>query len=148
LNVYKNRLILMYLIDTNVISEMRKGKKANLGVQTFFEDVISNNIPTYLSVITIGELRRGIEKLRYRKDIKQADMLEEWLNKVLIDYNQHILVFDEEAAQVWGHLRVPHYEHLLDKQIAAIALIHDLIVVTRNTDDFSSTGVKLLNPFV
>ena len=76
----------MYLIDTNVISEMRKGKKANLGVQTFFEDVISNNIPTYLSVITIGELRRGIEKLRYRKDIKQADMLEEWLNKVLIDY--------------------------------------------------------------
>ncbi len=137
----------MYLIDTNVISEMRKGKKANVGVQDFFKDVISNNIATYLSVITIGELRRGIEKIRYRRDIKQASMLETWLNKVLTDYKNHILSFDEEAAQVWGHLRVPHHEHLLDKQIAAIALIHNLTVVTRNIDDFSSSGVQLLNPF-
>lgn len=137
----------MYLIDTNVISEMRKGKKADVGVQAFFDNVISNNIAIYLSVITIGELRRGIEKLRYRNDTKQACMLEAWLSKVLADYNDYILIFDEEAAQVWGHLRVPHHEHLLDKQIAAIALIHDLTIVTRNIDDFSSSGVKLLNPF-
>jgi len=66
----------------------------------------------------------------------------------LVNYKDHLLVFDEEAAQVWGHLRVPHHEHLLDKQIAAIALVYDLTVVTRNTDDFSSSGVKLLNPFM
>ena len=137
----------MYLIDTNVISEMRKGRKANIGVQAFFEKAISDNITTYLSVITVGELRRGIERLRYRNDVKQADMLEAWLGKLLSSYSDHILNFDVEAAQVWGHLRVPHHEHILDKQIAAIALTNELTVVTRNTDDFASSTVKLLNPF-
>jgi len=140
-------VILMYLLDTNVISEMRKGKGADTGVRLFFDDVISNNIATYLSVITIGEIRRGIEKIRYRKDIKQAEMLEIWLGKVLTQYNDHILTFDTQAAQVWGYLRVPHHEHLLDKQIAAIALVHDLTVVTHNINDFSSSGAKLLDPF-
>ena len=140
-------MILMYLLDTNVISEMRKGKGADTGVRLFFDDVISNNIATYLSVITIGEIRRGIEKIRYRKDIKQAEMLEIWLAKVLTQYNDHILTFDTQAAQVWGYLRVPHHEHLLDKQIAAIALVHDLTVVTHNINDFSSSGAKLLDPF-
>jgi predicted nucleic acid-binding protein len=140
-------MVLMYLLDTNVISEIRKGKGADTGVQIFFGDVISNNINTYLTVITIGEIRRGIENIRYRKDIKQAEMLEFWLGKVLTEYSDHILTFDMEAAQVWGYLRVPHHEHLLDKQIAAIALVHDLTVVTRNINDFSSTGVKLFDPF-
>lgn len=137
----------MYLIDTNIISEMRKGKKADVGVQAFFEDVITNNITTYLSVITVGELRRGIEKIRYRNDAKQADMLEAWLSEILSTYDNSILNFDKEAAQVWGHLRVPHHEHILDKQIAAIALTNDLTVVTRNLKNFESSGVKLLNPF-
>ena len=137
----------MYLIDTNIISEMRKGKKADVGVQAFFENVVSNNIAIYLSVITVGELRRGIEKIRYRNDTKQADMLETWLVNILSTYNNNILNFDKEAAEVWGHLRVPHHEHILDKQIAAIALTNELTVVTRNTDDFASSGVKLLNPF-
>ena len=137
----------MYLIDTNVISEMRKGKKADAGVQAFFKELITNKIDSFLSVITVGELRRGIEKLRYRNDIKQAERLEVWLNEILLDYSDHILSFDEEAAQVWGYLRVPHHEHIIDKQIAAIALTNELIVVTRNTTDFSSSKVKLLNPF-
>jgi len=137
----------MYLIDTNIISEMRKGRKADVGVQAFFEDVVSNNKTIYLSVITVGELRRGIEKIRYRNDKKQADMLEVWLGKILSIYSNNILNFDKEAAQVWGHLRVPHHEHILDKQIAAIALTNDLTVVTRNLKDFESSGVKLLNPF-
>jgi len=137
----------MYLIDTNIISEMRKGKKADVGVQAFFEDVVSNNKTIYLSVITVGELRRGIEKIRYRNDKKQADMLEVWLGKILSIYSNNILNFDKEAAQVWGHLRVPHHEHILDKQIAAIALTNDLTVVTRNLKDFESSSVKLLNPF-
>jgi len=137
----------MYLIDTNIISEIRKGRKADVGVQAFFEDVVSNNKTIYLSVITVGELRRGIEKIRYRNDTKQADRLEVWLGEILSIYNNNILNFDKEAAQVWGHLRVPHHEHLLDKQIAAIALTNDLTVVTRNLNDFESSGVKLLNPF-
>ena len=137
----------MYLIDTNIISEMRKGKKADEGVQAFFEDVVSKNKAIYLSVITVGELRRGIEKIRYRNDAKQADMLEVWLDKILSIYNNNILNFDKESAQVWGYLRVPHHEHILDKQIAAIALTNDLTVVTRNLNDFESCGVKLLNPF-
>jgi len=137
----------MYLIDTNIISEMRKGKKADAGVQAFFENVVSNNITTYLSVITVGELRRGIEKIRYRNDAKQADMLDAWLGKILSSYSSNILNFDKEAAQVWGYLRVPHHEHILDKQIAAIALTNNLTVVTRNLNDFESSGVKLLNPF-
>ncbi len=137
----------MYLIDTNVISEIRKGKKANRGVQAFFHQVINDNLATYLSVITIGELRRGIENIRYRKDESQAKLLERWLTQLLAEYQNHILAFDSEAAQVWGYLRVPHDENALDKQIAAIALVNDLIVVTRNQLDFSSTRVKQLNPF-
>lgn len=137
----------MFLIDTNVISEMRKGKKADAGVQDFFKEIIANNVASYLSVITVGELRRGIENLRYRNDTKQADTLEVWLNKILSNYNNHILDFDKESAQVWGHLRVPYHEHIIDKQIAAIALTNKLTVVTRNTNDFESSGVNLLNPF-
>lgn len=137
----------MYLIDTNIISEMRKGKKADAGVRAFFEDVVFNTIPIYLSVITVGELRKGIEKIRYRNDVKQADMLEAWLGNILSSYGSHILNFDKESAQVWGYLRAPHHEHILDKQIAAIALTNELTVVTRNLNDFKSSGVKLLNPF-
>ncbi len=66
---------------------------------------------------------------------------------VLDQYRKHILGLDVEAAQVWGKLRVPHAEHEIDKQIAAIALVNDLAVVTRNTADFAGTGVRLLNPF-
>jgi len=137
----------MYLLDTNIISEIRKGQKADLGVQKFFKQVQNENIPVYLSSITVGELRRGIEKLRYRNDVDQAKQLEKWLDNVLHEYQDNILSFDTEAAQIWGYLRVPHHEHLVDKQIAAMALVNNLTVVTRNTNDFDSTGVNLLNPF-
>ena len=69
------------------------------------------------------------------------------MGSVLRDYASQILGFDADAAQVWGRLRVPHPEHELDKQIAAIALVHDLTVVTRNVLHFRSSGVKLLDPF-
>ena len=137
----------MYLIDTNVISEIRKGKKADIGVQEFFKKIIANDSLTYISVVTVGELRRGIDQLRHRNDNNQAAMLEVWLSELLKEYKNNILVFDAEAAQAWGYLRVPHYEHALDKQIAATALVNNLIVVTRNVEDFTSSGVELLNPF-
>ncbi len=136
----------MYLVDTNVISEARKGKKANPGVKQFFQTTDAADL--YLSAQTIGEIRRGLEKIRHRGDLPQAGKLEKWLDLLVIGYSDRILSFDEECAQIWGRLMSPHHEHPIDKQIAAIALIHDLTVVTRNTEDFRGTGAKLKNPFV
>ena len=138
----------MYLIDTNVVSETRKEKKANPGVIGFFKRIAASGEPVYLSVVSIGELRRGVEIIRYRGDAGQAALLEMWLTSVLDQYGQNILAFGADAAQVWGRLRVPDPSHELDKQIAAIALVNDLTLVTRNTVDFQGTGVKLLNPFL
>ena len=137
----------MYLIDTNVISEIRKGPRANSGVRDFFAATVSEGTPTYVSVVTIGELRRGLELIRHRGDTGQADLLEAWLGQVLLEYRDSILDFGEEAAQVWGRLRVPHPENALDKQIAATALVHDLTVVTRDEEHLAKTGVRVINPF-
>jgi toxin FitB len=138
----------VYLIDTNVVSEARKKDKANPGVTDFLRDSAARGELLYLSAISVGELRRGVELIRHRGDRPQAALLDAWLADVLDHYRHHILAFDADAAQVWGRLRVPHHEHELDKQIAAIALVNSLTVVTRNTTDFAGTGVNLLNPFV
>ncbi|MYH69373.1 MAG: type II toxin-antitoxin system VapC family toxin [Gammaproteobacteria bacterium] len=135
------------MIDTNVISEARKGRQSSRGVKAFSRQVERDGTPVYISVVTIGELRRGIEKIRHRTDFEQAQKLERWLNGILADYADNILDFDRDTAQVWGRLRVPNHENALDKQIAATALIHDLIIVTRNVGDFRECSVRLFNPF-
>jgi toxin FitB len=137
----------LYLVDTDVISEIRRGEKANPGVRAFFSDASREAVDLYLSAVTIGELRQGVERMRHRGDATQAKRLERWLRQVTTAYSEAILPFDEEIAHVWGRLRVPNPENPLDKQIAATALIHDLAVVTRNTRHFASTGVRLHNPF-
>lgn len=137
----------MYLVDTNVISEARKRSKANKGVKRYFKQVTDEQASVFISVVTVGELRRGVELIRHRGDIRQANQLEAWLKTLLADYREFILEIDEEIAQLWGRLRAPHPEHALDKQIAATALIHDLAVVTRNEKDFAKTGARVLNPF-
>jgi toxin FitB len=137
----------MYLIDTNVVSEARKGANANPGVVDFFKHVVAANEPVYLSAVSVGELRRGVELIRHRGDSDQAKLLEAWLTNILEQFGENILAFDADAAQVWGRLRVPNPEHELDKQIAAVALVNDLTVVTRNTADFEGTGARLKNPF-
>jgi predicted nucleic acid-binding protein len=138
----------MYLVDTDVISEARKGDKANPGVRQFFENAERDDIQLYLSAVTVGELRRGVEIVRQRGDQGQARVLERWLDRVVHTYKDSILGFDDEIAEIWGRLRVPNPQNPLDKQIAATALINGLTVVTRNTAQFLPTGVQLLNPFV
>lgn len=137
----------MYLLDTNVVSELRKHDRANLGVQRFFRELAERKSPAFISVITLGELRRGVEMIRHRGDERQAGALENWLQTLVEEYGDSILDFGGEEAQVWGLLRVPQHENALDKQIAATALIYGLTLVTRNVRDFSATGVVLHNPF-
>ncbi len=137
----------MFLVDTDVISDARKGGKANAGVREFFGNASRNNIALFLSAITIGELRQGVEIIRHRGDSAQSARLERWLDRLTIDFADAILPFDQEAAQIWGRLRAQHPENSLDKQIAATALIHDLTVVTRNAAHYRPIGVPMVNPF-
>jgi toxin FitB len=138
----------MYLIDTNVISEIRKGDKADGGVRQFFDDAVKNDERLFLSAISVGELRRGVDLIFHRGDNAQAIILENWLNLILEEYQDYILDIDGEIALLWGKLRVPDPQHALDKLIAATALIYDLVVVTRNLKDYENTGVRLMNPFI
>ncbi len=138
----------MYLIDTNVISEARKGDRANKGVVAVFAEVASSGDPLFLPSVTLGELRRGVELIRRRRDADQAERLEAWLTGLVESFGDRILAFDADAAQVWGRLRVPDPSHALDKQIAAIALVNDLTLVTRNLADFQGLGLRLRDPFV
>jgi predicted nucleic acid-binding protein len=137
----------MYLIDTNVISEVRKKAKANAGVRNFFKQLAEDNSRIFISVVTVGELRRGVESIRHRGDTRQANQLEKWMEVILIEYQHHILDINQDIAQLWGHLRTPNPENALDKLIAATALIYGLRVVTRNHKDFVKTGVPVLNPW-
>ena len=137
----------MYLIDTDTVSEIRKRGKANPGVRRFFANAETTGDALYLSVVTIGEIRRGIESIRHRGDSKQAVLLEAWLAALLNDFADHILDFAHDEAQVWGRLRVPHPENAIDKQIAATALTHGLRLVTRNITHFSGLGLTVVNPF-
>ena len=137
----------MYLIDTNVISEVRKGRRADAGVRKFFTGIAASQAPIFLSVIIVGELRRGVALIHHRGDSLQARRLERWLQSILTDFAGNILDVDVEVAQLWGRLCAPRAENAFDKLIAATALIHGLTVVTRNGRHFNATGVPLMDPF-
>ena len=137
----------MYLIDTNVISELRNDKTADRGVIEFMSTVTAKEQRCYLSVITVGELHMGAAKIQHRGDTKQFIKLNEWIDSMLKLYGDFILPIDQEVSLIWAALRVPHHENALDKLIAATALSHSLTLVTRNTKDFAKTGVPLFNPF-
>lgn len=137
----------MYLVDTNVISEARKRSKANKGVRVFFQQALEDEKRMFISVVTVGELRRGVELIRYRGDMRQAKRLETWLQALVTEYQDHMLDINQDIAQLWGRLRTPRPENALDKQIAGTALVYSLTVVTRNYKDFAKTGVDVLNPF-
>lgn len=135
----------MVLLDTNVVSELRKGARADAGVRACFDGLAERDV--HLAVHTVGELRCGVERLRGRGDAEQAARLERWLDGLVEAYVGRILTFDLDCAQVWGRLMASGPQHPLDRQSAAIALIHDMTVVTRNTAHFAGSGVRLHDPF-
>jgi toxin FitB len=132
-----------WLLDTNVISEIRKGKRGDPGVARW---VAGRRDDAWLSVLTVGEIRRGIE-LKRRKDEAAARHLEIWLQGLLGSFESHILPIDDRVAEVWGRLNVPDPRPVVDTLLAATAIVHGLTLVTRNVDDVAGTGARVLNPF-
>jgi toxin FitB len=133
-----------YLLDTNVISELRKGPRCNAHVAAWFAPVPDHEI--YLSVLVIGEIRRGIERLRSR-DPQRAAMLNEWLTQVITGHHGRILAVEHAVAEEWGRLTALRPLPTVDSLLAATAKVHRLTLVTRNTLDIAATGVAFLNPF-
>ena len=140
----RNRILMRYLLDTNFISELRKGDKANRGVQTW---AMSNDSSlSALSVVTIAEIRKGIENKR-RTDNRQADAIESWLETILIKFAANILPVTVEIADHWGRLMSRAQLPINDSLLAATALEHGLTVVTRNVADFEGSGARFHNPW-
>ena len=132
-----------WLLDTNVVAEIRKGRRGNPGVVRWAG---TREGESWLSVLTVGEIRRGIERKR-RTDQVTAQRLEVWLQGLVGSFGSRILAVDARVAEVWGRLNVPDPVPTVDGLIAATALVHDLTLVTRNVRDVASTGVRVLNPF-
>jgi predicted nucleic acid-binding protein len=132
-----------YLLDTNVISELRK-RHPDPGVLAWYDSVPSARL--FLSVLTVGEIRLGIERLR-RKDAAAAAGLERWLAGLLRGYADHVIGIDAETAQEWGRLNVPDPLPVIDGLLAACARVRGWTLVTRNTAGLARSGAALLNPF-
>lgn len=133
-----------YLLDTNVISELRKGSRCDASVGAWYAEVEAGDL--FLSVVTLGELRKGVELIR-RRDPLAADRLETWLLGLPSAYADRILGIDERIADRWGRLNAPDPLPVTDGLIAATAIVHGLTVVTRNVPDVARSGVAYLNPF-
>ena len=133
----------MYLIDTVVLSELRKPQR-DARLESWVER--QRTIDLFVSVITIGEIERGIARQRER-DPDFAAALAAWLDRVLVLYGERILPFDLQVARRWGQLSAAIGHDGADLMISATALEHGLTVVTRNVSDFEPTGVPILNPF-
>jgi toxin FitB len=134
---------LSFLLDTNVVSEARK-RTADPKVRAWFASVPDSDL--YLSVLVLGEVRQGVERLR-RRDPARAAVYDEWLSKLLRDYADRIVPVTAEVAQEWGRLNVPDPLPVVDGLLAATARIHGWTLVTRNTSDLARAGVRLLDPF-
>lgn len=132
-----------WLVDTNVLSELRKGERADPGIRSWFATVADEDL--FTSVLVVGELRRGVELVR-RRDAIAAAALEQWLGRLAGSFSSRILPVDGRVADRWGRLGVPDPVPTVDGLLAATALVHDLVLVTRNVRDVIRTGARVLDP--
>jgi predicted nucleic acid-binding protein len=132
----------VYLLDTNVISEMRRARRHG-AVVAWLEGVADRDL--HLSAVTLGELQAGVEIIR-EQDPERASQIEAWIDQVARTWN--ILPLDGQIFRVWAKLMHRRSDDLMaDALIAATATIHHLVVVTRNVRDFAPLGIETLNPF-
>jgi len=135
---------LSFLLDTNVVSELAKARP-NPRVITWLGSVPSTDL--FLSVITLGEIRKGIEQKRVRS-LQDAARLEAWFTTLVLRYRSRILSFDEQSADQWGRVMALHPTvPVEDSQLVATALQHDLTFATRNVRHIAQTGVAFVDPF-
>lgn len=132
-----------YLLDTNVVSELRK-RSPDPGVVAWYDRVQGRQL--FLSVLTLGEIRRGIEQSR-RKDPAKADVLGSWLSRLLSLYYDCIVPVDADIADAWARMAVPDPVPVIDGLLAATASVRNWTLVTRNTADVARCGIRTLNPF-
>jgi predicted nucleic acid-binding protein len=131
-----------YLVDTNVVSELRKPKPHG-AVTAWFRSLSEDQL--FLSAVTIGELQAGIERTRLQ-DPTKAEEIEDWVDQLMISYQ--VLPMDAACFREWGRLMRGKSDHLIeDGMIAATARVHNLVVATRNEGDFEQLAVPLVNPF-
>jgi toxin FitB len=133
-----------FLLDTNIVSEVRKGSHCSRNVRRWYDDAQREDL--FLSVIVFGELRRGIENLRPR-DAARAHALERWMRGLKFTYGDRILPVTLEICDQWGHFSAQQNLAPADGLLAATAKCHDLTVITRNERDFQRVGVDYFNPF-
>jgi len=134
----------MYLIDTNVISEVGKGRRCDRQVSEWYRGVSDDEL--FLSVLVVGEIRQGIERLRTRNP-RRAQALEKWLEELLESFGDRVLPVDAKVAQNWGRLNARSSFPVIDSLLAATAEAHGLTLVTRNLKDIERSGVRCINPF-
>jgi predicted nucleic acid-binding protein len=132
------------LVDTNVISELKRGRNAAPRVVTWFAALAPQNV--FTSVIVLGEIRRGIELIA-RRDRAQAEALEQWYTLVRERLGNRVLDVDEPVMSLWARISVPDMLPAYDGLIAATAMLHGLIVATRNTEDYRRAGAHVVNPW-
>ena len=135
----------MFLLDTNIISEVRRGRRSNPNVSNWYTGVGESQL--FISSLTIGEIRKGTELARRRRDVDQAEALEAWLHTVVEGFSGRVLTVDAQVADTWGQISAIRPVSVVDALLAATAQVHDLILVTRNVSDVEGLGVKVLNPF-
>ena len=133
-----------FLIDTNVISEVRKGDRCDSAVAAWWVGVAEDDL--WLSALVLGEIRKGVELAR-RRDPQKAATLEVWLNDVVTGFGDRVLPVDAAVADEWGHMNAIRPVPVIDALLAATAKANGLTLVTRNGSDVDGLGVDVLNPF-